>query len=507
MRNIKFISLAFAVAATFLSSCSNEEVQSNQQAESKLRHNISLKVGSVEDETKDTRAIFATNLKSNTPIYWQKNDTVGVLASESESLYPLTLESRSANMLTATFSGEIEGDLGAYAVYPYNKKHKISGTTLTYHLPSTYTYTGWDTDFATNSDGVDNQKISASPALLAKISTSDNESTAKFTHLGGILCIKIDKMPTSAGYLSVTADRQICGDFKVDLSSSQPKLESDEDLQDVPDSLKTVTINVSGTYNTSAVFYIPLPEGYDYKFSVELAYTSPGKGKMGSGTSTKTMDIERGKIYIASLTQSTMHQGGYKIIQGHKFVDLGLSKYWADTNVGATVAADNGNQYAWAETSTKGSYDLDNYSDFHWFRQEKGWWYCEKYQDEQETLVDDEDAAYKVWGNFCKMPTKSEMEELINGTTQKEASRKDSNGKTISGIEFTSKKNSSSIFMPYNNYWSSTSGDTSETLSEIFGITMRSTYQQAYGLKVAQSGCLVGETYRCDGLYVRPVLK
>ncbi len=516
-----------AIAAVLLSACSQDDVQGGQSSSSQVRHTVTVSANAGEG----TRAVFATNLKSNSPYYWQDGDAIGVSASGTEKLYQLDLKSRSANMLNATFSGDIEGELGDYAVYPYNENHKISGTQLTYHLPSKYTYDSWDTDFAANSDKVDDQKISASPALWAKIADGADGSSVQFKHLCGLLCIKIDKMQSNISFLTITADRQICGDFKVDLSSYEPKIESDEDNTDVPDSLKTVTITAEGVYGTSAVFYIPMPVGEDYKINVKLGYYTVKNLEMSSCTPAKTLEIERGKIKIATITQSKMHQGGYKVVYGHKFIDLGLSKMWADTNVGANVAADYGDHFSWAETYTKKDYSV--YSDYHFWDDDYTYckYYtdfgCEKYQDDpQMTLSNGDDAAYVVWGQFCKMPTKSEVEELINGTTQKEASRKNSSGETVSGLEFTSKTNGNSIFFPYNgyrddrytcgggtsgHYWTSTSGDTQSQIgySEgFFGITSPITsYKHAYKFNFSQSGINIHEEYRNFGQGVRPVLK
>ena len=47
-------------------------------------------------------------------------------------------------------------------------------------------------------------------------------------------------------------------------------------------------------------------------------------------------------------------------INGHEWVDLGLSVKWATCNIGASSPEGYGNYYAWGETSTKSSYDKEN---------------------------------------------------------------------------------------------------------------------------------------------------
>lgn len=504
-------SCVFAVAAmAFLSACTQEELQvSPTVTPSNGRHHITLNVNGVGEET---RAVFA---KSNSDFYWQTNDVIGVLAGEAETFFPLGLESRTANMKSATFAGEIEGDLGGYAVYPYNENHKYSGGTLTYHLPSEYTYANWDKDFVASSDKVDENKKSACPALLAKIDAE--KASAQFTHLGGLLCIRIDQMPATKCFFTVTADRQICGDFPVkNLSYTDPTIVSEEDNTEVPESLKTVTINTDGgTYNTSAVFYIPLPVGENYEVTVKLGYYSISGDENSSCTSTKTFSIGRKDIKIVNLTQSTMHKGGYKVVKGHKFVDLGLSKMWAETNLGATVSADCGDMYAWGETKTKDGYTVNNYTDWKWADEAAGKGYCSKYQEKRKTLEDADDAAYNVWGSFCRMPTKGEVEELVSKSDVESVECKNSKGETVSGLKLTSTLNGNSIFFPCtgsdNNgrYWTSTSGDFEKELSEIFGITLTSTFYNAYCFGFNGGGTNMGidETHRASGYCVRPVLK
>ena len=47
-------------------------------------------------------------------------------------------------------------------------------------------------------------------------------------------------------------------------------------------------------------------------------------------------------------------------LNGHEWVDLGLSVLWATSNVGASSPSDYGDYYAWGETKTKSSYTEGN---------------------------------------------------------------------------------------------------------------------------------------------------
>ena len=116
-------------------------------------------------------------------------------------------------------------------------------------------------------------------------------------------------------------------------------------------------------------------------------------------------------------------------INGHEYVDLGLSVKWATCNVGASKPEDYGNYYAWGETYTKSSYDSDN---------------CETYGKNIGDIGGTaRDVAHVKWGGTWRMPTLDEIEELLDNC--------DYEWTTLNGVyggKFTSKKNGKSIFLP-----------------------------------------------------------
>lgn len=87
-------------------------------------------------------------------------------------------------------------------------------------------------------------------------------------------------------------------------------------------------------------------------------------------------------------------------INGHKYVDLGLSVVWATCNVGSSSSEGYGNYYAWGETSPKSRY-------------------TEYGRNAVDVIMSDDisgdsryDAARANWGASWRLPTKAEMEEL-----------------------------------------------------------------------------------------------
>ena len=133
---------------------------------------------------------------------------------------------------------------------------------------------------------------------------------------------------------------------------------------------------------------------------------------------------------------------------GHDYVDLGLSVKWATCNVGATTPDGYGDYFAWGETSPKDNYEWSTYK------------YCNgskttltKYNtnsnygtvDNKTTLELSDDAARANWGGTWRMPTITEIEELIN-TTYCTWTWTTQNG--VNGYKVTSKTNGNSIFLP-----------------------------------------------------------
>lgn len=141
------------------------------------------------------------------------------------------------------------------------------------------------------------------------------------------------------------------------------------------------------------------------------------------------------------------------MINGHTAVDLGLSVKWATCNVGATKPEGYGDYFAWGETSPKTSYTEDN---------------CKTWDKSMGDIGGDSryDAATANWGSGWRLPTKRELDELIDNCTWIWTTLND-----VDGYEVKSKKNGNSIFLPaagfcfgdspytqgsYGHYWSST---------------------------------------------------
>ena len=133
-------------------------------------------------------------------------------------------------------------------------------------------------------------------------------------------------------------------------------------------------------------------------------------------------------------------------LNGHEYVDLGLSVKWATVNVGASSPEDYGDYFAWGETEPKDVYEMSTYK---WCNGSST--SLTKYNtsssygtvDNKTQLDLSDDAARANWGGAWRMPTDAEQAELRNNCTWTRTSQ---NG--VDGYKVTSKSNGNSIFLP-----------------------------------------------------------
>lgn len=155
--------------------------------------------------------------------------------------------------------------------------------------------------------------------------------------------------------------------------------------------------------------------------------------------------------------QDAVVETGTGTINGHVWVDLGLSVKWATCNVGASTPEAYGKHYAWGEVSPQKKNDQSSYK--HCNGAPKT---LKKYcvnnvygnVDDKETLELVDDAAHVVWGGAWRMPTHKEMQELRDSCDWEWTTMND-----VKGYMVTSKKEGYEghyIFLPASGFHFST---------------------------------------------------
>ena len=123
------------------------------------------------------------------------------------------------------------------------------------------------------------------------------------------------------------------------------------------------------------------------------------------------------------------------IVSAGAVVDLGLSVYWCSCNVGAESPEEYGDYYAWGETKPKSSYTEVNYS---YYNND-----TKVYTDIGENISGTEyDAATVNLGSDWRMPTKAELQELLDKCTWEWTQINNVNGYKVTA------ENGNSIFIP-----------------------------------------------------------
>lgn len=187
----------------------------------------------------------------------------------------------------------------------------------------------------------------------------------------------------------------------------------------------------------------------------------------------------------------------YKVINGHKFIDLGLPSglLWAETNVGASTPYADGDYYAWGETETKSYYSWDTYK---WGNSPT------KYNssDGKTTLEASDDVATVKWGKECRMPSRAEFQELYNKCDWTwKSNYNGASGYLVKG------PNNQTIFLPASGYRNNGGLDDHGSIGYCRSSSLYTSYTDYAYFLFFGSGYINPSLYdyRCYGLSVRPV--
>ena len=225
------------------------------------------------------------------------------------------------------------------------------------------------------------------------------------------------------------------------------------------------------------------------------------------GTTSKEAAIAAIAAKIEELKAAGGVSGGTSATETMEYVDLGLpsGKKWSKKYLGAETATDKGDYYAWGETSPKapGNFDFtkENYK-----LRDGAWGKFKRYnaKDGWKQLIPYDDAATARLGDKWHIPTKTEVQELLDYCTAKEITM---NGKA--GIALVSKINNNYIFFINNglvsfDMWYGTNRFVCWTADLFIGDIQHATYCRIY----IDGDNIVTDTWhtlRSDGMNIRPI--
>lgn len=464
-KTMRFLSMAaLALVGAMMTGCTNDDniIDEPQQPASKNNIVTMTTTVSLDGGAATTRALTSGGVKT---------------FAEGEQM-ALVYKNTSSATVKAVSAALADGDItneGKSATFTFELTDPDRSQNVTYIYPAAMA----NDDGTVNYDALATQNGTlatlSSTLDLATYSAAWNAGSLPAATLDNQLAILALTLKNSTGTSTITS-----GLTQVTLS----------------DGTNTYTVTpTSSTFGTDVIYVAIRP------VTAALSYTATD----GTTNYTKTATSRE---YAAS----GFYNLGLRMAQsltpaGVEAVDLGLSVKWANMNVGAESVTDYGKYYAWGATT-------DNYSESKNYQWSNTPYYTgdgsthswSKYtgSDSKSTLEAADDAAAVNWGGSWRMPTETEMQELLDNTTRTWQSNYNSSG--IAGYLFTSTKTGytdKSIFLPAagyrdgsslsdaaegNGFWSSThSSNASCGRSLIFVSDYASMYSyrsRYYGLPV-----------------------
>lgn len=189
-------------------------------------------------------------------------------------------------------------------------------------------------------------------------------------------------------------------------------------------------------------------------------------------------------------------------------VDLGLSVKWATCNLGATRPEKYGSYFAWGETLPKNAYGANTYKWCMAYNQLTK--YCTNklfgyngFTDGLSELSPEDDAVQTLLGGKWRMPTETEMTELINQCTWKSTALNGINGWQVTG------PTGNMIFLPAAGGWSYNEecddpGVFGHYWSSKMDVSLQ-THAYSLWLYADEVSCSSGGSPRAFGYSIRPV--
>ena len=238
-------------------------------------------------------------------------------------------------------------------------------------------------------------------------------------------------------------------------------------------SSKIENANVCGNYWASTPYKDSYNNGaYNYHFGAALG--EMGTGERSSGFGVRPVTTNNTMITVPSQGQTN----------GHKWVDLGLPSgvKWATCQIGAPSSEEYGTEYEWGALKPASE-------------RENGRTTLDKKEIESIKANSKYDVAKALWGSTWRLPSKAEVQELLDNCTWEWTQL----GR-IKGCKAISKINGNYIFFPMKN---------GEYISSFWtGDSAESRYNDsAYSLVITKEFVRIAYEERYEECLVHPVTK
>ena len=380
-------------------------------------------------EQPNSRAAF-TGVDAHGKVHaqWQENDKINILYSGQSDLYkdPFTLD-KNQGFVHGVFTGSASYSAAKFtALYPYQSEAEYNGTEVSNVVLPT-----WQTATAGSFDPY--AGLLMGEAENPKTSPLEIDMNFKY------VCSFIELAPTfdckSIIVSTRSSNEYLSGNFYLRYN------EIPERSNDALKMTKLVNqVTLQGPIVANQTYYIAVLPG---TYNSGIRVTCVGNdGKMMTKERSSAVTLERGKIHRMTAFLSNPASAE---VDG---VDLGTGDgiLWATRNLGATAPQEFGDKYVWGESKPLYSYTSD--SDY-------GVLYQANDPGQSDYDPAGEDAATLQLGSAWRMPTLTEMQNLLDKCTWTYTGNYNDTGYAGYIVE----GNSNQIFLPISNdiayYWTS----------------------------------------------------
>lgn len=292
------------------------------------------------------------------------------------------------------------------------------------------------------------KKIADAPMYARVTVTNGVAGPIKFTNLCGLikLTIKEGSAPKTIKRITISSSSAMAGEFDITGNAAVIKNSFSYDF---------MALNCGGAGveigSVAKDFYIAVPQNSYTHFDITLLAADNTVCTKAVNANTSIV-VQRTKITNVSFKAEGFVNPG-------EFVDLGLPSgtKWATKNVGADDSKSIGNYYTWGNITSYNSDKLGWGTNYGFGFQRSLTKYCTNSDygevDNKIALEDVDDVAFnhKDWGHAWRVPTKEEIQELIDECTWERTLTGGNNGYfTIKG------PNGNSIELPLTSYYNGT---------------------------------------------------
>lgn len=406
----KYLLLSGIIAGITLCACNNNEDVLSDSSQTVKGINISIEDADFESDLY-SRSSYVVDPTSGFISSWTEGDTIGIYPIGGDQVaFPI---SEGEGSKTAKFDGgawALRSSFTYAAYYPFSRANYYVSETA---IPVTYTGQKQTANSSTT-------HLTRYDYLAAAATSPDGSGNVDLTmkRLGCFARIQIPiKVAGTFTELRIsTSEALLTAAGTVNLRAAEPSITTTTAASSITVALQNIAVAQDGTLEVYIMFAPVDLSGKTLSITLKNSannyyyYTIAGK------------NMKAGKAYNYAISN-------VPDANGHDYVDLGLPSgtLWATMNVGATSPEGIGHFYFWGDTTPVEEphwtyYNIRRNYKFYTYTN----WDNNQYQftitkyssqDEKAFLDEEDDVAHVEWGGSWRMPTITEIQELIDNCT------------------------------------------------------------------------------------------